>query len=88
MYKIFDRLLKRDNVTAYRVSKETGIAQATLIDWKNGRSTPKFDKLKKIADYFGVTVEYLMGGTDKKHPPTQTRRRVKLYLYLCELKLF
>jgi transcriptional regulator with XRE-family HTH domain len=61
MYEIFEQLLQLNNITPYRVAKETGIATATLSDWKNGKSTPKQDKLQKIADYFGVKIEYLMG---------------------------
>lgn len=61
MYEIFEELLKKHKVTAYRVSKETGIATATLTQWKNGTSIPKQDKLQKIADYFNVTLDYLMG---------------------------
>ena len=64
MYEIFERLLKEKGVTAYRVSKETGIGASTFTDWKNGRSTPKQEKLQKIADYFGVTVDYLMTGQE------------------------
>lgn len=62
MYEIFEQLLQKNGVTAYKVSKETGITQSTLSDWKRGRSTPKSDNMKKIADYFGVTVDYLMTG--------------------------
>lgn len=62
MYEIFERLLRQAGVTAYRVSKETGIGASTFSDWKRGRSTPKQEKLQKIADYFGVSVEYLMTG--------------------------
>ncbi len=62
MYEIFEQLLQKNNVTAYKVSKETGVTQSTLSDWKRGRSTPKSDNMKKIADYFGVTVDYLMTG--------------------------
>lgn len=64
MYTIFEELCTKKGVTPYRVSKDTGIARSTLSDWKNGESTPKQDKLKKIADYFGVTVDYLMTGED------------------------
>ena len=66
MYEIFELLLNKYAVTAYRVSKETGISTATLTDWKKGRSTPKQDKLQKIADYFGVSIEYLMTGKDER----------------------
>jgi len=65
MYEIFVKLLEKYGVTAYKVSKATGIAGSTFSDWKSGRSTPKQDKLQKIADYFGVTVEYLMTGKEK-----------------------
>lgn len=60
MYKNFENLLKTKGVTAYRVSKETGIPTSTLSDWKRGRSTPKVDKLKILADYFKVDIEDLL----------------------------
>lgn len=69
MYEIFEQLLQQHGITAYKVSKEAGITQSTLSDWKRGRSTPKTDNMKKIADYFGVSLEYLMTGkeiTDKE----------------------
>lgn len=62
MYEKFAELLDKTHKTAYRVSKDTGIPQSVLSDWKRGRSTPKADKLKIIADYFGVTIDYLLGG--------------------------
>ena len=66
MYSIFEQLLQKYGVSTYRVSKETGIAQSVFSSWKNGISTPKQDKLKKIADYFTVSVEYLMTGEEKE----------------------
>lgn len=76
MYEIFEQLLQKYGVTAYKVSKETGITQSTLSDWKRGRSTPKTENMKKIADYFGVTVEYLMTGKNepKEKAPELTAR--------------
>ena len=62
MYENFSKLLQKYGVTPYKVSKETGVSQSTLSDWKRGISTPKNDKLQKIADYFGVSLEYLMTG--------------------------
>ncbi|MFR1453094.1 MAG: helix-turn-helix domain-containing protein [Hungatella sp.] len=53
-------MLKERNLTPYRVSLDTGIAQSTLSDWKSGRSKPKVDKLKILADYFGVPIEYFL----------------------------
>ena len=66
MYEMFDKLLQMNGVSAYKVAKETGISSATLSDWKLGRSTPKLDKLQKIADYFNVGVDYLMNNDVEK----------------------
>lgn len=66
MYEIFEQLLQSFGVTAYKVAKETGVTQSTLSDWKRGRSTPKADNMKKIADYFNVSVDYLMTGEEKE----------------------
>ncbi len=60
-YAKFERLLKSREVTVYQVSKATGIAASTFSDWKNGRSTPKADKLARIADYFEIGLDELMG---------------------------
>lgn len=61
MYEIFVKLLKEHGTTAAQVAKDTGISQSTLSEWKHGNYQPKADKIKKIADYFGVSVAYLMG---------------------------
>lgn len=61
MYEKFLKLLKEHGITAYKVSKDTSISQATLSDWKKGKSTPKLDKLAVLADYFGVGLNYFTG---------------------------
>lgn len=66
MYSIFEQLLQKNGVTPYKVAKATGIAQSVLSSWKNGISTPKNDKMQKIADYFNVPVEYLLTGEESK----------------------
>lgn len=58
MYKKFADLLEKHNKTIYRVASDTGIATATLYDWRDGKSKPKFDKLMALAKYFDVSVEY------------------------------
>lgn len=75
MYERFLELLNNHQTTAYQVAKATGISQNTFSDWKKGRSTPKIDKMQKIADYFGVTTDYLLGKPDQKEtPPALTKK--------------
>lgn len=66
MYSIFEKLCAENNVTPYKVGKATEIATSTLSDWKTGKSNPKQDKLQKIANYFNVSVEYLITGKEPK----------------------
>lgn len=64
MYDIFERLLKERGCKAADVAKATGIHPSTFSDWKKGKSVPKQDKMLKIAEFFGVSVEYLATGKD------------------------
>lgn len=68
MYEIFAKLLKERGLKLIDVSRGTGIPYSTFTDWKAGRYTPKTDKLQKIADYFGVSLEYLTTGTEQNAP--------------------
>lgn len=63
MYNKYEELLRETGKTSYQVSKDTGIAQSTLADWKSGKSKPKLDKLQKLADYFGKPVTYFIEET-------------------------
>lgn len=60
MYTKFEKLLQKNEVTAYKVATDTGISTATLSNWKKGRYTPKVDKLQILANYFGVSLEYFL----------------------------
>ena len=60
MYEKFAALLEKSNKTAYRVATDTGLSASVFSDWKSGKSKPKADKLKILADYFGVSIEYFL----------------------------
>lgn len=64
MYERFKKLLEKNNTKASEIAKATGIPPSTFSDWKVGRSRPKLDKIKKIADYFGVSYLWLSGDTE------------------------
>lgn len=63
MYSIFERLLKERGVTVAEVSRATGIAQTTMSNWKKRNNMLNPRNLQKIADYFGVSMDYMMGQT-------------------------
>ena len=66
MYEIYCKLRDERGMKDADVARETGITKSTFSDWKNGRSSPKDVKLKKIADLFGVSVEYIRTGNEER----------------------
>ena len=60
VYEKYVQLRDEKGVTDYRVSVETGITKSTFTDWKNGRSSPKIDKLRLLANYFNKPIEYFL----------------------------
>lgn len=61
MYDRYVALRDARCVTDYAVAEATGIGKSTFSDWKSGRSKPKLEKLMKIAKYFDVPLEVLIG---------------------------
>ncbi len=59
-YAVVEKLLNERKMTAYQLSKETGVSTVTLSEWKAGKYTPKIDKIQKIANYFGIPIETLI----------------------------
>ena len=60
MYAKYVELRDAKGVNDANVSAATGIPRSTFTDWKNGRSVPKIEKIIKIAEFFGVSVDELV----------------------------
>lgn len=46
------------------LAKALGVSQRSISSWETGFRQPDFDTLEKIAKYFGVTTDYLLGLQD------------------------
>lgn len=64
MYEIYQKLRDERGLKDSDVAREANVSKSTFSDWKVGRSKPGIKKLQKIADFFGVTVDYLMTGKE------------------------
>lgn len=69
MYEIFKKLCDEKGITPYRFCKETGVNTSTISTWKNKGSECSSKTAKAICDYFGITMDYLMTGEEKKEDP-------------------
>ena len=61
MYNDYRMFRDFKGLTDYKVAKAAGINRSTFSDWKSGRSAPKLDKLRKIAEVLEVPVEFITG---------------------------
>lgn len=55
-----------EELTQKELSEKLGISPSTLAHYESGRRDPGLDMLKKCANYFGVSVDYLLGNEDTK----------------------
>ena len=70
----FDKLKKlcdEKGISAYKACTDIGLNRAAVAKWKNG-SIPSGKTAAKLADYFGVTTDYLLGQEKEKSPTEQT----------------
>ena len=66
MYEIFEKLLNEMGITAYRFCKDTGVSSSTISTWKKKDSKCGTELAEIIANYFGVTIDYVLTGKEKK----------------------
>ena len=64
MYEIFAKLLEEKGLKAADVTRATGIKSPVFSEWKKGKSKPNTEKMIKIANFLGVSVEYLTTGKE------------------------
>ncbi|WP_062048297.1 helix-turn-helix domain-containing protein [Bacillus sp. JCM 19034] len=58
----------RGNKRQEDVAKEIGVSRATYGHYEIGRTEPDNETLKKLADYFNVSTDYLLGRTVEEKP--------------------
>ena len=61
MYKRYQDLLDKKGLKNSDVSRGAKVSNMTLSDWKNGKTVPKTETLKKIASFLDISVDYLLG---------------------------
>lgn len=65
MYKRFKALLKERQITLKILIPKLDLSESAIYAWKRGK-LPNTENLIKIADYFDVSVDYLIGRTDDR----------------------
>lgn len=70
----FAELCKSSGETPNYVAKKIGVSSGSVTAWKNG-TEPRSSTAAKIADYFGVSTDYLLGNDQKEKAPAEVSKR-------------
>ena len=62
LFERIEELRNSKGISQGKLERELGFSNGSISKWKN--STPNPERLKKLADYFGVSVEYIMTGEE------------------------
>lgn len=71
---VFDRIKElsdKRGISLQKAAVDMGFSENLFYQWKN--SQPKADRLEKVADYFDVSVDYLLGRTDDPKTPNKSK---------------
>ena len=67
-----NELFDSDSRNDTAIANALGVSKQTVCAWKKGRRSPKKTVIVKIAEMFGVTLEWLMGFDVPKYPEEMT----------------
>lgn len=78
------KILQERGISRYRLSKMTGIPQFTIAEWVKNNKTPSADRLAIVADALDVSLDCLIGKTEKSATPSDgfsddEKKLIKLY---------
>lgn len=77
MYKRIDELLTEKGISGAKMSNDLGMSRSFMTELRKGRAkSVKLETAQKIADYFGVSVRYLLGEDTEKAPTKEGERSV------------
>lgn len=60
------KLRKEKGLSQIAMQMQTGIEQALISKYENGERVPPTETLMQLADFYGVSMDYIMGRTDRK----------------------
>ena len=75
-FDVYKKLCEEHNVTCSRAAQEMGINKGTVSVWKKKGTSPQAAQLQKIAEYFGVSADYLLSMDKKENPIAESNGEI------------
>lgn len=66
LYERVSELAKKQGLSVFDLADRLNLSRNSIYSWK--KSSPKAETLQKVADYFDVSVDYLLGRTENPNP--------------------
>ena len=63
----FNELLRSRGINAVTLAREIGVPRSIVYEWRSGVRDPSLENMLRVADYFGVSLEYLTGREDEEN---------------------
>ena len=67
---------KESGISLKKLGEIIGVAESTMSLYENEKRQPDYETLKKLADYFNVTTDYLLGRADKTTLTTKDKKEI------------
>lgn len=80
-FPIIFELLDGKGITQKQFAEAIQVSAGNISDWKSGKSSPSPDALSKIAAYFNVTTDYLLGNDTNRANDPATNDQLKFALF-------
>lgn len=58
LFEKIKKLCEKKKISIYKLEKDLGFSESSICKWKT--SKPSVEKIKAVADYFGVSIEYFL----------------------------
>lgn len=85
--KKFNKLLdEHPDIKQVDVAKAIGVSSATISEWRKGRKSPRIEKVRLVATYFGVDVDYFFTNTKVPEYSPDMLELLEMYSDLTEQK--
>ena len=83
-----DNLMTQKGVNKLRVANDLGISSGLLSAWGKGTKKPSFDNIIALADYLGVSIDYLLCRSNERPAPAKalTKREERLLAAFADLE--
>lgn len=79
LYERIQQLCKDNHITGKELGEKLDLKKSPLTDWKNGKSKPTAEQIKRICEIFAVSADYLLFAKSSESLTVQEKKLIESY---------